>query len=114
MANEEEVKAVLRQHGGKHTLFGAAEKGMVQDVAELIKGGADVNQTGSRDCSSLHLGTALHYTACEGHTAIVDALIQARADVNAVEQYGRTPLDDAKSQGRTEVARLLEAAGGRG
>ena len=40
--------------------------------------------------------------------------MQAGADVNAVDKAGNTPLDDAKSRGRTEVARLLEAAGGRG
>ena len=39
----EEVEAALREHGGKHSLFGAAEKGMHEEVAELIKGGADVN-----------------------------------------------------------------------
>ena len=107
MAHKEEVKAVLRQHGGKHTLLVAAEKGMVQDVAELIKGGADVNQTDS----GKH--TALHHAAANGHTATVDALIQGRADVNAVNKYGGTPLDLAKVSGKTEVARLLEAAGGR-
>ena len=55
MAQEDEMKAVLRQHGGKHSLPVAAEKGMVQDVAELIKGGADVNQTDS--VSHLHSHT---------------------------------------------------------
>ena len=105
MAHKEEVKAVLRQHGGKHTLLVAAQKGMVQDVAELIKGGADVNQTNSVK------RTPLHQAAKCGHTATVDALIQGRADVNAVNEDGKTPLDYAT--GKTEVARLLEAAGGR-
>ena len=42
-AKTEEVKAALREHGGKHSLFHAAEKGMHEEVSELIKGGADVN-----------------------------------------------------------------------
>ena len=42
-ARTEEVKAALREHGAKHSLFHAAEKGMHEEVAELIKGGADVN-----------------------------------------------------------------------
>ena len=42
-AKTEEVKAALREHGGKHSLFYAAEKGMHEEVAEIIKGGADVN-----------------------------------------------------------------------
>ena len=43
-AEDEEVKAVLREHGGKHSLFGAVENNMPEVVAELIKEGADVNQ----------------------------------------------------------------------
>ena len=38
IARTEEVKAALREHGGKHSLFYAAEKGMHEEVAELIKG----------------------------------------------------------------------------
>ena len=87
MANKEEVKAVLRQHGGKHSLFGAAENGMVQDVAELIKGGADVNQTG------FHQRAPLHVAAVNGHGSVVDQLLQARADVNVKDEDGKTPLD---------------------
>ena len=44
MARNEKVKAVLREHGGKVSLFGAALENMLEEVAELIKGGADVNQ----------------------------------------------------------------------
>ena len=43
IAETEEVKAALREHGGKHSLFHAAEKGMHEEVPEIIKGGADVN-----------------------------------------------------------------------
>ena len=42
-AETEEVKAALREHGGKHSLFHAAENGMHEEVPEIIKGGADVN-----------------------------------------------------------------------
>ena len=43
IAKTEEVKAALREHGGKHSLIGAAENGLHEEVSELIKGGADVN-----------------------------------------------------------------------
>ena len=43
IAKTEEVEAALREHGGKHSLFYAIEEGMHEEVAELIKGGADVN-----------------------------------------------------------------------
>ena len=44
IAKTEEVQAALREHGGKHSLFGAVENNMPEYVAELIKEGADVNQ----------------------------------------------------------------------
>ena len=43
IAKTEEVKAALREHGAKHSLFYAIRKGMHEEVPELIKGGADVN-----------------------------------------------------------------------
>ena len=43
IAKTEEVKAALREHGAKHSLFYAIEKGMHEEVPEIIKGGADVN-----------------------------------------------------------------------
>ena len=42
-ARTEEVKAALREHGAKHSLFHAIRKGMHEEVPEIIKGGADVN-----------------------------------------------------------------------
>ena len=42
-AETEEVEAALREHGGKHSLFYAIDQRMHEEVAELIKGGADVN-----------------------------------------------------------------------
>ena len=44
---------------------------------------------------------------------MVDQLLQARADVNIKDQWGKTPLDLANEKRHTEVAaRLLKAAGG--
>jgi hypothetical protein len=44
LAKNDEVKTALREHGAKHSLFYAAEKGMVEVVADLIKEGANVNE----------------------------------------------------------------------
>ena len=43
IAKTEEVKAALREHGAKHSLFYAIENEMHEEVSEIIKGGADVN-----------------------------------------------------------------------
>ena len=44
MAKNDEVKTALREHGAKHSLFYAAQMGMVELVEDLIKEGADVNE----------------------------------------------------------------------
>ena len=43
-ARDERTVEMLREHGGKHSLFYAMKKGMHEEFAELIKEGADVNQ----------------------------------------------------------------------
>ena len=43
IAKTEEVKAALREHGAKHSLFYAIRNDMHEEVPEIIKGGADVN-----------------------------------------------------------------------
>ena len=44
MAKNDEVKTALREHGAKHSLFYAAQMGMVELVEDLIKEGANVNE----------------------------------------------------------------------
>ena len=41
---DEDLKAVLRNHGGKHSLLFAVYKQEVEEIEKLIKEGADVNQ----------------------------------------------------------------------
>ena len=45
-----------------------------------------------------------------GQTAVVQALIEGGADVNAPDDTGLTPLALAAMQGQTAIARLLIAA----
>ena len=48
-----------------------------------------------------------------GHTATLKALVEAGADVNIADRSRVTPLQHARSRGYSEMARVLEAAGGR-
>ena len=56
MGSNAEVKALLREHGGKHSLHYVAEEGMLDEVAKLIEEGADVNQQDevSHACNRVH------------------------------------------------------------
>jgi ankyrin repeat protein len=56
-------------------------------------------------------GTPLGIAAASGSPEIVQALLAARANVNARQPGWRTPLMIAAMKGRTDVVRLLLAAG---
>ncbi len=47
------------------------------------------------------------------HTAVVDALVKAGADVTVPDRHGTTALGHARRRGYSQIARILEAAGGR-
>ena len=55
-ASTEDVKAALREHGGRHSLFHAAGEGMLEVVVELIEAGADeVAQQNELGETALHV-----------------------------------------------------------
>ena len=55
--------------------------------------------------------TPLHRAAQEGHTEVIEALIDAGAKVNAQDNNGITPLHRAAIYGQTEVIEALITAG---
>eukprot|EP00931_Biecheleriopsis_adriatica_P097402 TRINITY_DN7117_c0_g3_i1.p1 TRINITY_DN7117_c0_g3~~TRINITY_DN7117_c0_g3_i1.p1 ORF type:complete len:694 (-),score=160.93 TRINITY_DN7117_c0_g3_i1:51-2132(-) len=57
--------------------------------------------------------TALHLAASEGFEEVVTCLVdEFAANVNAVDRWGSTPLDDAIRGGHVHIAELLGARGG--
>ncbi len=53
--------------------------------------------------------TALMYAAANGHTAIVQALLETDVDISFKNLYGRTAADEALKNNHQEVAKLLIA-----
>jgi ankyrin repeat protein len=51
--------------------------------------------------------TALHRSACNGHLAVTKLLLEGGADPTLRAKDGRTALDYARSNGRSEVVALL-------
>ncbi len=106
---------------GKTPLMLALEKPVV--MRELILAGADVNvRTLPREHVSLSGGrrdwrggdTALHLAAAANHVEAVKLLIQAGADVEALNESGAAPLDVALRVGSvTAAATALVEAGAR-
>jgi len=54
--------------------------------------------------------TPLHWAALKGHEEIVEALIDAGADLNTTNNLGRTPLHWAALKGHEEIVEALREA----
>jgi ankyrin repeat protein len=80
-------------------------QGEVARLAELIRGGVDVNTAESDG------RTPIMAAASEGHADAVRLLIEAGADVRARDQSGDTALSEAAYEGHAKVVKLLLDAG---
>jgi ankyrin repeat protein len=91
---------------GVPPIMTCARTGSVEAVRMLVAGDADVN---AKEPSQNQ--TALMWAAAERHPEVVQALIDAKADVRARTKNGFTALHFAAREGDIESARLLLAAG---
>ena len=81
----------------------AIKEGRVDDVRRLLAGG--MNPNASND------GWPLYIASNAGHAEVVTLLLEAGANVNAVNKDGCTALTGASIQGQTQVVKLLLTAG---
>lgn len=58
----------------------------------------------------LVMPSALHLAVKAGEVKLIKALLARKADLNAKDAAGKTPLDWAKQEGNQEIIRLLETA----
>ena len=66
------------------------------------------------DCVNASGTSALHAAAANGCSAVIEYLVtEVCVNVNATDNWGRTPLDEATRAAHHETARCLVAAGGR-
>ena len=79
-AKHEQCAAVLREHGGRHSLLYVAAEGMLEEIAAGIAAGDDVN---ARDGEQR---TPLHLSAEKGHSAALKVLIEAGTDLTACDK----------------------------
>jgi len=89
------------------TLMAASERGDLSRVRQLLRDGAQVNQHNSAG------KTPLHYAAQCKNVLVVEALIQAGADVNAKTKDNVTPLILSVDMafGQPDIALALIRAG---
>ncbi|XP_022095864.1 tankyrase-2-like [Acanthaster planci] len=85
-------------------LLSAAMSGDSQTVTKCINEGANIN---ARDIALLFARSPLHYAAGSGYDVICDLLLQAGADVNAVDKNGRSPLHYTAKSGHINICKAL-------
>jgi len=96
----------IRNKGGLTALHAAAYGGNLDVVELLVAKGAAVN-----DQKNFYHMSPLHAAAEEGHADVVTFLLASKAEVEAAERNGYTPLSQAGWRGYWDAAGLLMKAG---
>jgi ankyrin repeat protein len=96
----------VRNKGGLTALHAAAYGGNLEVVKLLVAKGAAVN-----DNKNFYHMSPLHAAAEEGHADVVAFLLANKADVEATERNGYTPLSQAGWREHWDAAELLIKAG---
>ena len=111
LAGGASAKNVTSRYEGT-ALIAAAHLGHSEIVKLLIAAKAPLNHVNNLGWTALMESIVLGNGGA-GHTATLKALVEAGADVNIADRNRVTPLQHARSRGYSEMARVLEAAGGR-
>jgi hypothetical protein len=90
-------------------LITAAHLGFVEIVRALIEGHAILDHTNARGWTALITAVVLG-NGDSNHTATVDALVKAGADVTIKDRDGKSALDYARSRGYSEMIHSMETA----
>ena len=120
VANDVPMLKLSLENGGKATnitspykgtaLIAAAHLGHDDVVRVLIAAKAPLDHVNELGWTALFESIVLG-DGGPRHTATLDALVTAGANVNLADRIGRTPLALAKSRDYTEMVKILEGAG---
>jgi ankyrin repeat protein len=105
------ARAVTGPYDGT-ALIAAAHLGHVEIVRALIAAKAPLNHVNNLGWTALLEAVVLGNGGSK-HTATVEALVEAGADVTLPDRHGTTALTHARMRGYSQIARILEHAGAR-
>jgi ankyrin repeat protein len=105
------ARAVTSPYDGT-ALIAASHRGHVEIVRALIAAKAPLNHVNDLGWTAL-LEAVVLGNGGANHTATVEALVKAGADIFLPDRHGTTALAHARTRGYSQIARILENAGGR-
>jgi ankyrin repeat protein len=105
------ARAVTSPYDGT-ALIAAAHRGHVEIVRALIAAKAPLNHVNNLGWTAL-LEAVVLGNGGANHTATVEALVKGGADIFLPDRHGTTALAHARTRGYSQIARILENAGGR-
>jgi len=105
------AKNVTSRYDGT-ALIAAAHLGHVEIVRELIRAGAPLDHVNNLGWTALIESIVLGDGGAR-HTATLEALVRAGANVNLADRGGTSPLKLAQARGYREMAAILLAANAR-
>jgi ankyrin repeat protein len=101
-------KADDERRAGEQALMAAVTKGDVDEVRRLVVAGAEVDERFPMVNGFNDAHTPLLVAARDGHVQAVTLLLEAGADVNAVEPtFGAVPLHKAVYNGHVDSTRII-------
>jgi ankyrin repeat protein len=103
------ARAITSPYDGT-ALIAAAHRGHVEIVRALIAAKAPLNHVNNLGWTAL-LEAVVLGNGGRNHTATVEALVEAGADVTLPDRHGTTALQHARTRGYSQIARILENAG---
>ena len=109
LAGGGDARAIIGPHHDT-ALMAAARRGHVEIVRALIAARAPLNHVNDLGRTAL-LEAVVLGNGGRNHTATVEALVEAGADVTLPDRHGITALQHARTRGYSQIARILENAG---
>jgi len=91
------------------TFFMAARDGQIDAMRAFVEKGVDPAQKGARGWTPLMFAASAHRASI----GTLEFLLNHGADINPIDDDGRTALDWALTRGETDVSAFLRKAGGR-
>jgi len=109
LAGGADARAIIGPHHAT-ALMVAAHRGHVEILRALIAARAPLNHVNDFGRTAL-LEAVVLGNGGRNHTATVEAMVEAGADVTLPDRHGMTALQHARARGYSQIARILETAG---